>query len=576
MISLKTSADFEREMQEHKNSELKFKGLLESAPDAIVITSSDGIITIVNAQTEHIFGYNRNEIIGKEIELLIPKRYQQKHVGHRQQYVANPKVRAMGAGMALFGTRKDGSEFPVEVSLSPMKLEDGELLIMSAIRDITKQKETEAEIKKINENLERIVSERTRELQEALENEKAIRLEMLQNQSRLKLLTEIGEILASSLNISRTLKIISDKLLESYADIISFDQFEDDGSLTNMVSNTSSVNIIQHLATNEIKTAQQNKEPVLVTDIDSGITNSGKGSAIIVPLLIDSNVYGIFSLATTTPQKTFREKDLELANEIGRRIALYIEKANLYRELQNANSELEQRVEKRTLELEAINKELEAFSYSVSHDLRAPLRSIDGFSNKILKDHSSGFNDQAQDYFNRIMNASRKMGILIDDLLKLARLSRVEMRFETINLSEIANNILQELKESNPERIAEVEIKENMVENADRNLIHIALLNLLGNAWKYSKNKPVTQIEFGFSLKEGSKVYFIKDNGVGFDMRYVDKLFGAFQRLHSVAEFEGTGIGLATVQRIIRRHHGNIWAESEINRGSTFYFTLNQ
>jgi light-regulated signal transduction histidine kinase (bacteriophytochrome) len=173
------------------------------------------------------------------------------------------------------------------------------------------------------------------------------------------------------------------------------------------------------------------------------------------------------------------------------------------------------------------------------------------------------------------MNASRKMGILIDDLLKLARLSRVEMKIESTNISEMAETILQELKETNPERKTEFIVEQGMIEFADRNLIQIALENLLGNAWKYSKNQPVTRIEFG-SVQRERKTYFIRDNGVGFDMRYVDKLFGAFQRLHNVADFEGTGIGLATVLRIIRRHHGNIFAESEVNKGTTFYFTLNE
>jgi PAS domain S-box-containing protein len=575
-VSPKSSAQYEKELQEHKNSELKFRGLLESAPDAMVITSGDGRILMVNAQTEHIFGYNRNELIGKAVELLIPQRFQGKHVHHREQYVANPKVRAMGAGMALFGIRKNGSEFPVEVSLSPMRLNEDEFMVMSAIRDITKQKETEAEIKKINENLEKLVGERTRELEDALNTEKALRLEMLQNQNRLRLLTEIGGILAFSLDDIKALKLSAEKLVEQYADVCSIDRLGNDGSLNNLAFfSTDSILVLPHSIETELKAVLLNKKAALLNDIKvENITE--KCSAIILPLLNGENVYGAITLMSASPSKRFTVKDLELSNEIGRRISTSIEKALLYKELQNVNTDLEQRVVKRTLELEAINKELEAFSYSVSHDLRAPLRSIDGFSNKILKDYSAQFNDQAKDYFNRIMNASRKMGVLIDDLLKLARFSRVEMRLETINLSDIASGIIADFKDSNPERVAETEIQKGMVEKGDRNLVQVALLNLLGNAWKYTKNNPVTKIEFGSFLKDNATVYYIRDNGVGFDMRYVDKLFGAFQRLHSVTEFEGTGIGLATVQRIIRRHHGNIWAESEVNKGSTFYFTLNQ
>lgn len=166
------------------------------------------------------------------------------------------------------------------------------------------------------------------------------------------------------------------------------------------------------------------------------------------------------------------------------------------------------------------------------------------------------------------------MGHLIDDLLKLARISRIEMHPVEINLSEIAQNITKELQETAPEREAHFNIEDNLMAMGDRNLIQIVLQNLLDNAWKYSRKEPVTHIDFGSLIMDGRTVYFIRDNGVGFDMKYVDKIFGAFQRLHSVSEFEGTGIGLATVNRIIRRHHGNIWVDSEVDKGTTFYFNL--
>lgn len=600
MGQLTTSEEYERELIERKRSERQFKGLLESAPDAMVITNGQGIILMVNAQTETIFGYQRSEMIGKAVEILIPQRFLNHHVQHRNEYVENPKTRAMGAGMALFGMRKDGTEFPVEVSLSPMKLDDNEFMVISAIRDITKQKATEDEIKKINENLEQLVRERTKKLEDALLNEKAIRLEMIQNQNRLKILTEISEVFASSPDISKTLEVAATKLLVGMADWCTVEQAEKDGSFTCMVAvhvNPEKTKDLYDLklkfpATpgsplNQIHQTQKSLLlPQISDDYISKIARSpehhqlinkvGLKSAVIVPLLVRNKVFGLLTLAITGAERFYNEKDFEFAEELGRRTTIALENSRLYTELHEINSELEQRVEKRTNELEAINKELEAFSYSVSHDLRAPLRSIDGFSNKILKEHSAQFNDQAKDYFNRIMNASRKMGVLIDDLLKLARLSRVEMKIELTNLSEIALNIINELKETDPGRKIDFYVQNGMTEYADRNLIQIALQNLIGNAWKYSKNQNQTSIEFNFFEKNNQLVYFIKDNGVGFDMKYVDKLFGAFQRLHSVSEFEGTGVGLATVQRIIRRHHGNIWAESEINKGTTFYFTLNE
>lgn len=238
------------------------------------------------------------------------------------------------------------------------------------------------------------------------------------------------------------------------------------------------------------------------------------------------------------------------------------------------NKELEERVKERTNQLEAVNRELESFSYSVSHDLRAPLRSIDGFSSILQKDFAGSLNEQSLDYFSRIRKASQTMGQLIDDMLKLSRVTKAEMKMEKVNLSEIVTTLTNEIKELNPNRKAEFIIQNDIVVSGDKNLLRIALKNLVDNAWKYSSKNESTKIEFGKIIHENITVYLIRDNGVGFNMKYVGKLFGAFQRLHGVAEFEGTGIGLATVNRIITKHGGSIWAEAEINKGASFYFKL--
>jgi PAS domain S-box-containing protein len=244
--------------------------------------------------------------------------------------------------------------------------------------------------------------------------------------------------------------------------------------------------------------------------------------------------------------------------------------------LHQLTKELEQRVHERTAQLETANKELEAFSYSVSHDLRAPLRGIDGFSEVLLQEYSEILDDRGRHYLDRIRQGSQQMGQLIDDMLQLSRITREEMHVQSIDLSAIARQIVQDLKEQNPERLVECLIADPVSARGDSLLLHTVLQNLLDNAWKYTSKKSSARIEFGLSKQDGQSTYFVRDNGAGFDMKYVGKLFGAFQRLHAASDFAGTGVGLATVARIIHRHGGKVWAEGVLGEGATFYFTLGQ
>jgi len=243
-------------------------------------------------------------------------------------------------------------------------------------------------------------------------------------------------------------------------------------------------------------------------------------------------------------------------------------------EIQQLNAELERRVAQRTAELEAANRELEAFTYSVSHDLRAPLRGMDGFSQILLEDYAAILDDQGKDYLNRVRAASQRMALLIDDLLKLSRVTRSELRQQRVNLSELARTVMAELESEEPERSASVTIEEGMAVQGDKQLMQLVLENLLGNAWKFTHEVSDAAIEFGTMEIDGERSYFVRDNGAGFDMAYGDKLFQPFQRLHTEEEFPGTGIGLATVQRIINRHGGKVWAEGTVDDGAVFYFTL--
>lgn len=241
--------------------------------------------------------------------------------------------------------------------------------------------------------------------------------------------------------------------------------------------------------------------------------------------------------------------------------------------LQRLNSDLEQRVKNRTQELQTINKELEAFSYSVSHDLRAPLRSIDGYSQALLEDYQGKLDDSGKHFLIRIRANAQRMAQLIDDLLILARIARIEMRSSLVNLSDIAHKKFKQLREQQPERAVTIHVADDLYTHGDEQLLTVVMDNLLSNAWKYTGKTSNPMIEFGCSHEQGQRVFYVKDNGTGFDMQYVDKVFEVFQRLHG-SEFEGTGVGLATVSRIIKRHQGRIWAHAELGKGACFYFTI--
>lgn len=479
--------------------------ILESVPDAIVIVNGNGRVVFVNSQTEKVFGYSRDELIGKPVEILIPERLRDLHAGHRSNYYSKPASRSMGVCLDIVCLRKDGSEFPADISLSPIEAEEG-LLVMSDIRDITERKRTEEALK--------ASEKRYRDLAD-----NAI---VGIYQSTLK-----GDILYVNDAMARM------HGFESPDDMISggaLPRYKNPKDMEGLMENLKKNGKVTNLEL-ETLTAEGGTKNLLVSATLNGEVLSG--------MVID-----------ITGRKRAEE------------------------ELRRYQDHLEDLVKERTTRLEAINKELEAFSYSVSHDLRAPLRGIDGFSQALLDEYVDKLDVQGKDYLRRIRASCQRMAQLIDDLLSLSRVTRSKMARQRVDLSRMVRSIAEELQKAQPEREVEFTIAEGITVNGDAHLLRIALENLLGNAWKFSGKNPQARIEFGMTGHEDKPAYFVRDNGAGFDMAYVDKLFGVFQRLHSSTEFPGTGIGLAMVQHIVHRHGGRVWAEGKVGEGATFYFTI--
>ncbi|QBQ55841.1 sensor histidine kinase [Nitrosococcus wardiae] len=371
----------EAEKQAQENQQ-RFRNLCEAAPDGIVLVNPEGAISLVNTQTEKIFGYPREALLGQPLEKLIPERYRRLQKHYRTTYRQSPSTREMGIGRELYGLRADGTEFPVEVALSPFVSQGGTQTI-AIIRDITVRKRAEEKIRGLNRSL-------------------------------------------------------------------------------------------QH----------------------------------------------------------------------------------------------------KLQELARANQELEAFSYSVSHDLRAPLRAMRGFSRVLWEDYGEVLDEDGKHYLSRIQGASQRMGLLLDGLLQLSRINRHELDRSKLNLSVLAAEIVNELRQEQPEREVNIDIQPNMIAAADSGLLRICLENLLSNAWKYTREQKYPHVKFTCLEKEGEQIFTISDNGAGFNPNYQSKLFHVFRRLHNEHEFEGLGIGLATVQRVVHRHGGTIWAEGEEGQGASFCFTL--
>jgi PAS domain S-box-containing protein len=499
------------DVRESQESAAKYRGLLEAAPDAMVVVDGAGEIVLLNAQAERQFGYRRDELVGQQVKVIIPEGFAERLIADDLRSTADALLQQIGMGIELFGRREDGTEFPIEIMLSPLESAEG-ILITAAIRDISARKAAEEALRVALGNFQDLVDADIVGVFFARQDGRVF----YANDYFLDLLgytreeLEHGEVDWRAMTPPEWLQL-TDRALDELREQGSSKPFE-----------------------KEYMRRDGSRVPVFLAD-----TRLAGPGANIAAFVLDIS-------------ERKRGED----------------------ELLALNAELEGRVKTRTAALEAANREMEAFSYSVSHDLRAPLRSIDAFSQILLREHAAGLDPEARRVLDIVVRNAQHMGQLIDDLLTLSRVGRKNLDRTPVDMEPLARSVVEELQATQPGRTVEFDIGPLASAFGDAGLLRQVWVNLFDNAVKFTGPVQLAKVEVRCEPGPRECRFTVRDNGVGFDPRYSDKLFQPFQRLHQTSEFEGTGIGLAIVARIVRRLGGEVWADGAPGEGATFGFSL--
>lgn len=576
------------EVTERKRAEERFRKLLEATPDAMIIVNEAGLIVLANAQAAALFGYSQEALVGQSVEILVPTRFHGKHVQHRASYSAEPLVRPMGIGLDLYAVCRDGSEFPAEISLSPLQTDEG-ILTLAAIRDITDRRQAEMALQQAYDELVNQVKDRTAGQVQPQKDIKA-----RSNEPVGRALARFTNQLRAVADVSQQLNSLrdSDELLEQVVTLLQ-QRFGFDSMHIFLLDREERMLVLRAGSGETGKRLRKQDYRVSVDAEDKPVAQAARSGTIIsvpdvvneprylpnsllpqtrsqiaVPLIVGNELLGVMEVQDNQPYR-FSQSDVYIFSSLAGHIAIALHNAHLFEESRRAQEALQERTEA----LERSNEELEQFAYVASHDLQEPLRMVTSYMQLLARRYQGQLGTDADEFIAFAVDGASRMKELINDLLAFSRIGTRGKAFEPVDCEEVLVQALHDLRFTLEDSEAVVTYDPLPVVMADRGQLAQIFRNLAGNAIKFrSQRRP--EVHVSASRENGEWLFSVRDNGIGIDPEYSERIFVLFQRLHGREEYQGTGIGLAICKKIVERHGGRIWVESEVGHGATFYFTL--